>query len=150
MPIFGPKKPVKSVKTTLYYGTKKSIRYPFFLIFMKKILLSFPYFVKKTSIENPPAFIPIYGKKNVNSAKTTLYYGPKKSKGLVCLFTIFTKISLLLRPYFVKKRPFSEKQTVLIFPYFVKKRPKRHFSEKQTLLIFTYFVKKTAILSKTQ
>ena len=41
-----------------------------------------------------------------------------------------------------KKRPFSEKQTVLIFPYFVKKRPKRHFSEKQTLLIFTYFVKK--------
>ena len=63
--------------------------------------------------------MPIYGKKNFNSAKTTRYYGPQKSKGFVCLFTIFTKKSLLSRPYFAKKRPFSEKQTVL-FPYFVK------------------------------
>ena len=105
---------------------------------------------KKHPLKIPLHSYPSMVKKNVNSAKTTLYYEPKKSKGLVCLFTIFTKISLLLRPYFVKKRPFSEKQTVLIFPYFVKKRPKRHFSEKQTLLIFTYFVKKTAILPKTQ
>ena len=41
--------------------------------------------------EKPPAVMPIYSKKNVNSAKTTLYYGPKKSKRFVCLFTILTK-----------------------------------------------------------
>ena len=143
-------------------GRKSQIGYPFFPIFHEKITFHMPLccyknvnFIKSLFFqlfhEKPPAVMPIYSKKNVNSAKTTLlYYGPKNSKGLVCLFTIFHNISLLLRPYFVKKRPFSENQTVLIFPYFVKKRPKRNFPEKQTLLIFPYVVKKTAILSKTQ
>ena len=38
MPIFGQKS-VDSVKTKLYYGLKKSIRYPFFLFFTKQTLL---------------------------------------------------------------------------------------------------------------
>ena len=57
MPIFGQKN-VNSVKTTLYYGPKKSIGCPFFSIFFEK----------------PPVVMFISGKKYVNSVKTTLYY----------------------------------------------------------------------------
>ena len=62
---------------------------------LKNTLLSWSYFVKKNDYalkntvllchffqifhEKPPAVMPIFGQKNVNSVKTTLYYGPKKS-----------------------------------------------------------------------
>ena len=42
-------------------------------------------------MKNPLLSCPTNSKKNVNSAKTTLYYGPKKSKRFVCFFTILTK-----------------------------------------------------------
>ena len=106
MPIFDQKN-VNSVKTTLYYGSKKSIGYPFFR-FVKEItslmplfwqenvhsrkntLLVSPYFIKKRLVfqntvlsSNFSNFSwktpPIFGQKNVNSFKTTIYYGPNKS-----------------------------------------------------------------------
>ena len=61
--------------------------------YQKKKLLSCPYFVKKTSILSKtvcshvtfsiflwktPAVMPSFGQKNVNSVKTTLYYGTNK------------------------------------------------------------------------
>ena len=45
------------------FSQKHSALMSFFLIFHEK----------------PPAFMPIFGQNNVNSVKTTLYYGPKKS-----------------------------------------------------------------------
>ena len=72
---------------------------------IKNKLLSSPCFVKKTSIhsktlcshvicfqvfyEKPPAAKLIFGQKNVNSVKITLYFGSKKSIGCP-YFLIFT------------------------------------------------------------
>jgi len=57
--------------------------------------------------------------KNVNSVKTTLYSGPKKS--IWCPFSYFSqKKLLLLCPCFVKKCSFSKKKW-LSSPRFVKK-----------------------------
>ena len=52
----------------------------------------------------------IFGRKNVNSVKTTLYYGPKDA----LFFRFFTKKLLLSCPYYVNKRPFSKKHTALL------------------------------------
>ena len=127
MHIFGQNN-VNSVKTTLYYGPKKSIGCPFFFQFftkksllpyfvkkkvhsLKNTLLLCPYFVKKLSIlsktmlpchffqifhEKPPAVMPIFGQKNVNSVKITLYYGPKKSIGCPFFPIFHEKISALM------------------------------------------------------
>ena len=64
----------------------------FFHILNEKLLLSCPYLVQK----------------NVNSAKTRLYFGPKKSKG--CLFfRFFTKNKLFSCPYIAKNNVHSLK-----------------------------------------
>ena len=65
-------KNVNSVKTDLYYGSKKLIGCPFFPILTEKSPLSFPYFVKKTSIleKTQCSSVQISSKKNVQSLKT--------------------------------------------------------------------------------
>ena len=70
------------------------------IFFNEKPLLPCPYLVK-----------------NVNSVKTTLYYGPKKSIGYP-FFRFFTKKSLLLILYFIKKRLFSKKHAALMPIFF--------------------------------
>ena len=47
------------------------------------------------------------GKKNVNSVKTTLYYGPKKSIGCPFFPISHEKITALMS-IFCQKRPFSK------------------------------------------
>ena len=64
---------VISVKSTLYYGAKKSIGYPFFRFFTKKILLSCPHFVKKRSFSKKrSSFAYILSKKTYILSKTML------------------------------------------------------------------------------
>ena len=48
--------------------------------FVNKRLFSqiFMYFVFQFVLEKPPILMPIFGQRNVNSDKNTLYYGPKK------------------------------------------------------------------------
>ena len=68
--------------------------------------------------EKPPAVMHIFGQNNVNSVKTTLYYGPKKSIGCP-FFSNFSRknhCSHILS----KKSPFSKKHTALM-PIFCQK-----------------------------
>ena len=70
-------------------------------------LMSFFQILRKTNV-----VMPIFGQKSVNSVKTTLDYGPKKSIG--CLFPDFYKKSLLSLPYFVKKTSILGKQPTVM------------------------------------
>ena len=56
----------------------------------------------------PPAVLPIFDPKNVNSVKTTLYYGPKKSIAGP-FFPIFTKNNCSHAHILSKKRAVSKK-----------------------------------------
>ena len=61
----------------------------------------------------------ISGQKHVNSVKTILYYGPKKSTGCPFSSIFHEKITTFMR-ISVKKRTFSKENT-LSSPYFVRK-----------------------------
>ena len=89
--------------------------------------------------EKPPAVMHIFGQNNVNSVKTTLYYGPKKSIGCP-FFPIFHE--KITAPIFCQKKVHSLKNTLLLCPYFVKKRP---FSQKHNapMSFFSNFSWKT-------
>ena len=171
MPIFGYKS-LNSVNTTLFYGLKKSIGYPFFLFFteksllscpwfvknvhsLKNTLLSCPYFFKKTSIlsktfcshiiffqifyEKSPSAVPIFGQKNVISAKQHYIIGQKNSIGCP-IFPICMKKSVLSCSYFVKN-VHSLKNTMLSCHFF-------KFAMKTPLLSCPYLVKKLSIIPK--
>ena len=100
----------------------------------------------------------IFGQKHVNSVKTILYYGPKKSTGCPFSSIFHEKITTFMR-ISVKKRTFSKENT-LSCPYFVRKTSilsKTLCSHvnffkifmKNPLLPCLYLVKKkTSILSK--
>ena len=91
-------KNVNSVTTTLYFGPKKSIWCPFFLFLTKNLLL----------------YVNILSK-NVHSLK-------RYSSHL----HVLSKKMLLSCPYFVKKRPFSQKHCALkyfFFKFLYKKPP---------------------------
>ena len=70
-------------------------------------------------MRTPSCHTHIWSKKNVQSGKTTLYYGPKKTIGCPH-FPIFRNKSLLSCQYFVKKRPFFKKHTD-VMPIFCRK-----------------------------
>ena len=144
MPILGQKN-VISVKTTLYYGKKKSVGCSFF---QKR-----PFPKKQT------ALMPIFCPKNVYSLKNTV---------LTCnfFFKFVMKNPLLSCPYLVKKTSILTKlyyimgqksQQDALFSDFSRKNYCSHahimstnaHSLKHTLLSWPYFVKKTSILSKT-
>ena len=135
-------------------------------------MLSCPYFVKKKSILSktqcshviffnflwkiPYCHAHIWSK-NVNSVKTTLYYGPTKSIGCP-FFPIFHEKIPALMTIFCQKNVHSLKNKLLSCLYFVKKSIlsktlRSHviffqiFHEKP-LLLCPYLVKKTSILSK--
>ena len=57
--------------------------------------------------------------KNINSANTTLLYGPKKSIRW-SFIRYFTKKSMLACPYFIKNTSILSKSTLLSSPYNVK------------------------------
>ena len=135
MPIFNLKN-VKFVKTTKYYGPKKSIGCPFFPFFVKKSLFSCPYFVKKTSIFYKTVLpCPHFVKKTSFLSKTQ------------CSDVIFLK--------FFMKNPQCH---ALIWPKIVKSIKTRvYFGQKtiigwlfflffKSMLSCPYFVKKTSIL----
>ena len=87
---------------------------------LKTAVLSYNFF-QILHEKTPRAVLPIFGPKTQFYQNYTILWAKKVKK--ICLFIYyFNEISLLSRPYFVKKRPISEKQTDLIFPYFVKKR----------------------------
>ena len=88
-PIFDQKN-VNSVKTTIYFGPKKSIGCLSFPIFHGNVTVLVPKLCRKTP---PCCHAPIWSKK-VHSIKTTLFHGRKKSKGCP-LFPIFTNKLLL-------------------------------------------------------
>ena len=131
------KKRVTSVKTTLQHGSKKSKGCPFFSDFLLKnlcpthILSHYVHSLKNSVLsrhffqffhEKPCILMPIFGQKNVNPVKTTLYYGLEKSLSR-------KKSMLSCHAHILSKNLNSLKNTMLPFPY---------------------FVKKTSILSKTQ
>ena len=107
-------------------------------------------------MKNPSCEAHIWSK-NVNSVKTKLYYGPKKSIG--CSFCqIFHEKITALKPRFcqktsilwktlcscahiLSKNVISLKNTVLSYHFF-------KLFMKNPMLSYTYFVKKTSILSK--
>ena len=64
--------------------------------------------------------MPVFGQKNVNSAKTTLYYGPTKSIGCP-FFPIFHEKIPALMTIFCQKNVHSLKNKLLSCLYFVKK-----------------------------
>ena len=125
---------------------------------LKNTLLSYPYQSKKRPFSQKQSalmcfFFKIFMKnsccrahdwsKNVNSVKTTLYFGSKESIG--CPFFLFlTKKLLLLCPYFVKKRPFSKKKQ-LSSPRFLKKTST--FLKTQCSHVFFFIFHKHPILS---
>ena len=72
MPIFGQKH-VNSVKTKLYYGSKKSIGCPLFTIFHEKITTLMPFLSKKRTFSKEHTLLTrIFGQKNVNFFKNTV------------------------------------------------------------------------------
>ena len=107
--------------------------------------------------EEHPTVMPVFGQKNVNSAKTTLYYGPTKSIGCP-FFPIFYEKLPALMTIFCQKNVHSLKNKLLSCLYFVKKSIlsktlRSHviffkFFMKNPLLLCPYLVKKTSILSK--
>ena len=104
-----------------------------------------------------PAVKPIFGQKHVNSVKTPLYYGFKKSIGYPFFLLFFTKKTAVMA-IFCQKHVLFHKNTPLSCPNFVQKTNSlKHtvhsyhifqiFHEKP-LLSYPCLVKKTSILSK--
>ena len=118
----------------------------------KNTMLSCPEFVKKTSIlsktlcshviylmKDPLVPCSYLVQKNVNSAKTRLYFGPKKSKG--CLFfRFFTKNKLFSCPYIAKNNVHSLKHDAFTLIFF-----KNTSTTSKTLcshaIFFNFFMK---------
>ena len=90
--------------------------------------------------EKTPSFIHMVGQKNVNSVKTTLFYGPKKSIGSP-YFPTFHEKKYCSHAHILSKNVHSLKNTVLSCIFF------QIFHEKP-LLSCTYLVKITSILLK--
>ena len=108
--------------------------------------------------EKPHAGMPIFGQKNVNFVKTTINYGPKKSKG--CPFeSHFSRKNINSHAHILsKKRPFQKNHASLM-PIFCQKNVHYlkntmlschlfQFFHEKPLLSYPYLVKKTSILSK--
>ena len=108
---------------------QKSCRNAFFSIFVWKITALMPIFCQKNvhSLKNtlfsfhekPPAVKP-NGQKSHKSVKTTLYYGPKKSKGYPFFPIFHEKMTARMTIFCQKKYSFSKKHTAII-PIFVQK-----------------------------
>ena len=96
MPIFGQIN-FNYVTTTLYYGPKKLIGCPLFSIYMKKSLLSCPYFAKKNahSLKNTLLSRPYFSK----IGTTTI----SKTQSHVIFSKFSVKIPMLSYPYLFKK-----------------------------------------------
>ena len=94
--------------------------------------------------EKLPAVMHMIGQKNVNSVKTTLYYGPKKSIG--CLFFPISheKITALMS-IICQKRPFS-KTKYLSCLYFVKKTSTLLKTKCSHVIFFNFFHKNPILL----
>ena len=121
-------------------------------------LLSSPYLIKKCPVSQKhcsdaifsnlvfksPAVKPIFCQKNVNSVKTTLYYGPKKSMRCYFCSDISAKISALM-PIFCPKNDRFLKKTRCSHAHILYK--KRKFSKNHDAL--TPYCTKLIILSKT-
>ena len=121
-------------------------------------LLSSPYLIKKCPVSQKhcsdaifsnlvfksPAVKPIFCQKNVNSVKTTLYYGPKKSMRCYFCSDISAKISALM-PIFCQKNDRFLKKTCCSHAHILYK--KRQFSKNHNAL--TPYCTKLFILSKT-
>jgi len=172
MPIFGYKS-LNSVNTTLFYGLKKSKRYPFFLFFTEKSLLSCPWFVKKRPFSKKHvALMPLFFQKNVNSLKNILlsyhfFFSNFLWKIPFCRAHFwskkchFCKTSLYYRPKKLNSIPYIPicmKKSVLSCPYFVKNVHSLKntmlschffkFEMKTPLLFCPYLVKKLSIIPK--
>ena len=158
MPIFGQKN-VNSVKTTLYYGPKKSIGCPFFPIFHEKITAAIFCQKKVHSLKNTLLLCPYFVKKTSILSKTQCSH--------VIFFKFFMKNPCCHAHIWSKKRQFCQNYTILwakkvnrmpFFSDFSRKNYCSHahimstnaHSLKNTLLSWPYFVKKTSILSQTR
>ena len=101
--------------------------------------------------------MPIFDQTNVNSVKTTLYYGSKKSIGC-SFFPDFLRKNHLSHANILSRKRQLTKNTMLSSSYFIKKRPvfQKHCAlmsvfqnvHENSLLSSPYLVKKTSILSK--
>ena len=111
----------------------------------------------KYNIQNPLLSRSYLVKNNVNSVKTTVYYGPKKSIGIP-FFSILNKKMTALMPIFCPKNDKFLNNPLLSCPYFVKKtyilsKTRLHviffqnFHEK-CLPVMSIFGPKMSILSK--
>ena len=142
MPIFGYKS-LNSVNTTLFYGLKKSIGYPFFLFFTEKSLLSCPWFVKNVhSLKNTLLSCPYFFKKTSILSKTFCSH-------IIFFSQIFYEKSHSAVPIFGPKNVISVKhhyiigqKNSIVFPIF-------RFAWKN-LCSHAHILLKTFILSKTQ
>ena len=90
--------------------------------------------------EKPHAGMPIFGQKNVNFVKTTINYGPKKSKGYPFVSYFHEKISTLM-PIFCQKNAHSKKITLVSCPYFVKKTSIISKTRCSHVIFFNFFMK---------
>ena len=84
--------------------------------------------------EKPPAVKPIFGQKNVNPLKITLYYGPKSQQD-VLFSQFFTKSNCSHAHVEKKKLPISKKHDALI-PIFY--QPNIH--DLKTTVLLYYFI----------
>ena len=142
MPIFGYKS-LNSVNTTLFYGLKKSKRYPFFLFFTEKSLLSCPWFVKKRPFSKKHvALMPLFFQNNVHSLKNILlsyhfFFSNFLWKIPFCRAHIWSK-----KCHFCKTSLYYRPKNSIVFPIF-------RFAWKN-LCSYAHILLITFILSKTQ
>ena len=119
---------------------------------LKKTLLQCRYFVKKTFIllkmsffqifhEKPHAGMPIFGQKNVNFVKTTINYGPKKSKGCPFVSYFFARKNINSHAHILSKKRSFQKKTLLSCPYFVKKTFIISKTRCSHVIFFNFFMK---------
>ena len=120
---------INSVKTTLYYGTKKSIGCPF-ASFSWKQICSHAIFVRKCPFsKNHFALMPIFCKKIVHSLKNKLLH--------VMFFKFVIKNPFCHAHIWSRKRPFCQNypiswaKKVDRMPFFSKKCPKIHYKSCQ-------------------
>ena len=108
MPIFDRKRPFSKKDNALMhiFGHKTSF------------LTKHESFVSNFAWKTPCCHTHIWSK-NINSANTTLLYGPKKSIRW-SFIRYFTKKSMLACPYFIKNTYILSKNTLLSSPYNVK------------------------------
>ena len=88
----------------------------------------------------PFAATPLFGQKNVNSVKTTLYYRPKKSGCL--FFLIFQEIINSLVPIFCQENVLSPKNLTTVMPIFCKKMSILSKTQFSNVIFFKSVMKK--------